>query len=124
MFGFRRTLERGGETWRSSRRASGSSSPATVANPLTPGRYVLTCWISRDAERGEVAFQAIGLADFMVFGARQPLGLVEVDARRLATTIEAGAIDERRGDDTGARAASRFAGPARSAAVAAGSSTC
>jgi hypothetical protein len=60
----------------------------TVSNPLTPGRYLLSCWISRDAERGEVAFQAVGLADFMVFGSSQPLGLVEVESEVVATTIE------------------------------------
>jgi ABC-type polysaccharide/polyol phosphate transport system ATPase subunit len=90
VFGFRRTLERSGEEVAIVAGGEQVELAGTVANPLAPGRYVLTCWISRDAERGEVAFQAIGLADFMVFGGTQPLGLVEVDADVSATTINSG----------------------------------
>jgi ABC-type polysaccharide/polyol phosphate transport system ATPase subunit len=79
VFGFRRTLAEsgGGTTVELGQRFELTGS---VVNPLTPGKYVLSCWISRDAERGEVAFQAIGLVSFMVYGTGQPLGLVEVDA--------------------------------------------
>jgi ABC-type sugar transport system ATPase subunit len=90
VFGFRRNLERSGEEVAIVAAGERVELAGTVANPLAPGRYVLTCWISRDAERGEVAFQAIGLADFMVFGGTQPLGLVEVDADVSAATIGSG----------------------------------
>jgi len=88
VFGLRRNLERGDEEVVIVPAGERVELSGTVANPLTPGRYVLTCWVSRDAERGEVAFQALGLADFMVFGGTQPLGLVEVEADVVAKTVE------------------------------------
>ncbi len=90
VFGFRRSLERSGEENVIVPAGEQVELAGSVENPLAPGKYVLTCWISRDAERGEVAFQAIGLADFMVYGTGQPLGLVEVDADVEARTVGGG----------------------------------
>ncbi len=88
VFGFRRSLERAGEENVIVGAGERVELAGSVENRLAPGKYVLTCWISRDAERGEVAFQAIGLADFMVYGTGQPLGLVEVDADVEARTLD------------------------------------
>ncbi len=88
VFGFRRHLARGDDEVVVVSAGERIELKGTVANPLAPGKYVLSCWISRDAERGEVAFQAVGLADFVVFGTSQPLGLVDVEADVEATTVE------------------------------------
>ncbi|HET6830900.1 MAG TPA: ABC transporter ATP-binding protein [Solirubrobacterales bacterium] len=88
VFGFRRTLTHDEDEFTVVAPGQRVELNGTVANPLAPGKYVLSCWISRDAERGEVAFQAVGLAAFMVYGGGQPLGLVEVEAEVEAHTIE------------------------------------
>jgi ABC-2 type transport system ATP-binding protein len=88
VFGFKRSLSRGDDEVVIVSAGERVELSGTVANPLTPGRYVLTCWISRDAENASVALQAVGIADFMVYGTGQPLGLVSVDAQVEAVTLE------------------------------------
>ena len=88
VFGFRRNLARGDDEVVVVSEGERIELSGTVANPLAPGSYVLTCWISRDAESAQVAFQAIGLADFTVYGAGQTLGLVDVEAEVEANTVE------------------------------------
>ncbi|MEZ5062927.1 MAG: ABC transporter ATP-binding protein [Solirubrobacterales bacterium] len=80
VFGFKRQLD-GIEDEGMVRAGDRIELGGTIENPLTPGRYVLTCWISREASSSaDVAFQAIGIADFMVYGGAQPLGIVDVGA--------------------------------------------
>jgi ABC-type polysaccharide/polyol phosphate transport system ATPase subunit len=88
VFGFRRPLAHGDDENVEVVPGQRIELSGTVANPLAPGKYVLSCWISREAERGEVAFQAVGLTAFVVYGTGHPLGLVEVDAEVQATTID------------------------------------
>jgi ABC-2 type transport system ATP-binding protein len=90
VFGFRRSLARGDDEIVIVPEGERVELSGTVSNPLTPGRYVLTCWISRDAESSQVAFQALGLADFMVYGGSQTLGLVAVESDIEAKTVEGG----------------------------------
>jgi ABC-type polysaccharide/polyol phosphate transport system ATPase subunit len=88
VFGFRRSLARGDEEVVIISEGERVELSGTINNPLTPGRYVLTCWISRDAENTAVAFQAVGIADFMVYGSGQPLGLVSIEADVEAVTLD------------------------------------
>ena len=39
-----------------------------IDNPLAPGRYKLSCWVSRAGELGDLALQAVALLDFVVYG--------------------------------------------------------
>jgi ABC-2 type transport system ATP-binding protein len=48
-------------------------------NPLTPGRYKLSCWISRSREIGDLALQALDLLDFVVYGPSAHFARVVVD---------------------------------------------
>ena len=125
VFGFRRSLERG-RAGRVAIVAAGrarSSSPATVANPLAPGRYCSRCWISprRRARRGRLP----GDRPRRFHGLRrQPAARPRRGRRRRSRRRST-----RAGIESGRRrrrcpSCSRSAGPARSAAVAAASSTC
>jgi ABC-2 type transport system ATP-binding protein len=50
----------------------------TIENPLTPGRYYISCWVARNRNPGDVAFQVINALDFVVFGQRKGPGVVAV----------------------------------------------
>jgi ABC-type polysaccharide/polyol phosphate transport system ATPase subunit len=52
----------------------------TVENPLTPGRYFVTCLVARSRNPGDLALQGLDLLDFVVFGTEKPGGLVSVQA--------------------------------------------
>jgi ABC-2 type transport system ATP-binding protein len=52
----------------------------TIENPLTPGRYFVTCLVARSRHLGDLALQGIDLLDFVVFGTDSPGGLVSVRA--------------------------------------------
>ena len=89
VFSFQRSLQRGEEETVTVVPGERIELSGTVDNPLAPGRYVLSCWISREAETVGVALQALGIADFMVYGPHAlALGLVEVDAEVEAVTVE------------------------------------
>jgi hypothetical protein len=51
-----------------------------IENPLTPGRYVVSCWLARARDPGDYSLQAMKLVDFVVFSAKQMPGLVSVRA--------------------------------------------
>ena len=46
-----------------------------IENRLTPGKYFLSCWIRREGAEGELALQALPLAEFMVYGAGHRFGV-------------------------------------------------
>jgi ABC-2 type transport system ATP-binding protein len=52
----------------------------TIENPLTPGRYLVNCWVARSRNPGDWALQPIKLLNFVVFGAQQSPGVVSVHA--------------------------------------------
>ena len=97
----------------------------TVENPLAPGRYVLSCWISREAET--VGRRLPGARHRRLHGLRQHavarLGLVEVDADVEAATVGGGEDARERGGG-GSRAARGPRSSCASAAGGGGSSTC
>lgn len=90
VLGFKRRLERGSAEVVIVRAGEQIELAGSVENPLAPGKYNLTCWISREAEQSEVAFQVVGLAEFMVYGTGQTLGLVDVDAEVEAQVVGEG----------------------------------
>jgi ABC-type polysaccharide/polyol phosphate transport system ATPase subunit len=51
-----------------------------LENPLVPGRYSVSCWISRNRIQGDLALQHVRLLDFLVYGTRPSPGLVAVNA--------------------------------------------
>jgi ABC-type polysaccharide/polyol phosphate transport system ATPase subunit len=53
---------------------------ARIENPLMPGRYVVSCWVCRNRNAGDVALQVMQLLDFVVYGQRPGPGVVTVDA--------------------------------------------
>jgi ABC-type polysaccharide/polyol phosphate transport system ATPase subunit len=52
----------------------------TIENPLMPGRYFVSCWVSRNRNASDIAFQVVHLLDFVVFGQRPGPGVVNVPA--------------------------------------------
>jgi hypothetical protein len=61
-----------------------------IENPLVPGRYSVSCWISRNRVQGDMALQHVRLLDFVVYGTRPSPGLVAVDAQFEAAIEPAG----------------------------------
>jgi ABC-2 type transport system ATP-binding protein len=53
---------------------------ATVENPLTPGRYILTGWVGRRGRLGNLSVQLMKLLDFVVFGQGSGKAVISVDA--------------------------------------------
>jgi ABC-2 type transport system ATP-binding protein len=78
VFGFHRHLEI--EDGAPNRIAAGQRVRigGTIENPLTPGRYVINCWIRRDRTPGDFALQAMKPLDFVVFGTARAPGIVSV----------------------------------------------
>jgi ABC-2 type transport system ATP-binding protein len=80
VFGFNRTLNVGpGER---NRVAAGERMriSGAIENPLLPGRYFVTCWISRNRTQGDLALHIVRLLDFVVYGTRPGPGSVSVRA--------------------------------------------
>jgi ABC-2 type transport system ATP-binding protein len=78
VFGFNRTLaQQPGEPERvaAGRRVRISG---TVENPLLPGRYSVSCMISRDRAQGDLALHVVRLLEFFVYGTRPGPGDVAV----------------------------------------------
>ncbi len=51
-----------------------------VTNRLAPGRYLLSCWVTRNRETSERVVQGLKLFEFVVFGMKRTPGLVEAEA--------------------------------------------
>ncbi|MFN8112840.1 MAG: ABC transporter ATP-binding protein [Solirubrobacterales bacterium] len=67
---------------------------AVVANPLTPGRYFLRCWVTSTRDVEGVAVGFFDLLDFVVFGVNRELGVVYVDADMLVVPIDVAEDDD------------------------------
>lgn len=52
---------------------------ATVENPLAPGRFLMSCWMSSLTARGEATIQVIDLMRFFVFGTKTSAGNIVMD---------------------------------------------
>ena len=52
----------------------------TVENPLLPGRYAISCMISRNRVHGDLALHVVRLLEFVVYGTRPGPGDVSVRA--------------------------------------------
>ena len=69
IFGFNRTLP--DVTARTaSPPGSACASAAQIENPLLPGRYFVTCLVSRNRAQGDLAIHRVRLLDFVVYGTR------------------------------------------------------
>ncbi len=78
--GFREGLATG--NGRADRLAEGERArvAGTIENLLTPGRYFVSCRVSRNRNVGDIALQILGIADFVVFGTAQGLGVIAAPA--------------------------------------------
>jgi ABC-2 type transport system ATP-binding protein len=77
VFGFNRTLEREPDRVEAGRRVRISG---RLENPLLPGRYSVSCLISRNRTQGDLALHVVRLLDFVVYGTRPGPGSVSVRA--------------------------------------------
>jgi ABC-type polysaccharide/polyol phosphate transport system ATPase subunit len=78
VFGFNRTLPAGDrELVAAGRRVRVAG---VVENPLLPGRYFVSCMVSRNRAHGDLALHVVRLLDFVVFGTRPGPGSVSVRA--------------------------------------------
>jgi ABC-2 type transport system ATP-binding protein len=77
LFGFNRTVEGDVDRIAAGRRVRVSG---RIDNLLRPGRYFVTCWISRNRTQGDLALHVVRLLDFVVFGTDQGPGSVAVRA--------------------------------------------
>jgi len=77
LFGFNRALA-GGED----RVAAGGRVriAGTIENPLLPGRYFVSCMVSRNRTQGDLALHVLRLLEFVVYGTRPGPGSVSVKA--------------------------------------------
>lgn len=80
LFGFNRRLEV--EEGQPDRLEAGQRVriAGAIENPLTPGRYLVSCWLARARDPGDYSLQAMKLLDFVVFAAKPMPGLVSVRA--------------------------------------------
>jgi ABC-2 type transport system ATP-binding protein len=78
LFGLNATLpEEGPERLTAGQRARIA---AKIENPLLPGRYYVTCLISRNRTQGDLALHVLRLLEFVVFGTHFGAGNVAVKA--------------------------------------------
>jgi hypothetical protein len=79
VFGFNRTLPSGDGA--PDRVAAGQRVriAGRIENPLLPGRYFVSCLISRNRTQGDLAMHVVRLLDFVVYGTRPGPGSVSVE---------------------------------------------
>ncbi len=87
VFGFNRTLGTEPDRLEPGQRVRISGK---LENPLLPGRYFVSCWISRNRTQGDLALHVIRPLEFVVYGTRPGPGnvsvRVDVDVRLEAAT--------------------------------------
>jgi len=79
IFGFGAPLTRDGQTLDALVPGERLRIACTVENPLRPGRYFVSCVISRNRNVTDVALRAPRLVDFVVFGGPRGPGLVTLE---------------------------------------------
>jgi ABC-type polysaccharide/polyol phosphate transport system ATPase subunit len=77
VFGFNRMLGAGEQALRAGQRVRISG---RIENPLLPGKYFVSAWISRNRTQGDLALHIMRLLDFVVYGTRPGPGSVSVRA--------------------------------------------
>jgi ABC-type polysaccharide/polyol phosphate transport system ATPase subunit len=77
VFGFNRSLETEPDAVAAGRRVRVAG---TIENPLLPGRYFVSCLVSRNRAQGDLALHVVRLLEFVVFGTRPGPGSVSVRA--------------------------------------------
>jgi ABC-type polysaccharide/polyol phosphate transport system ATPase subunit len=77
VFGFNRTLPEGEDTVPAGRRVRVAG---RIDNALLPGRYFVSCMVSRNRAQGDLALHVLRLLDFVVYGTRPGPGDVAVRA--------------------------------------------
>ena len=77
VFGFNRTLGREPDRVEAGRRVRISGQ---IENRLLPGRYSVSCLVSRNRTSGDLALHVVRLLDFVVYGTRPGPGSVSVRA--------------------------------------------
>jgi ABC-2 type transport system ATP-binding protein len=77
VFGFNRTLADEPDRVAAGQRVRIAG---RIENPLMPGRYSVTCMISRNRTQGDLALHVLRLLDFVVYGTRPGPGSVSVHA--------------------------------------------
>jgi len=77
LFGFNATLDREPDRLAPGERVRISG---RIENPLLPGRYFVSCWISRNRTQGDLALHVIRPLEFVVYGTRPGPGSVAVRA--------------------------------------------
>jgi ABC-2 type transport system ATP-binding protein len=77
VFGFNRTLEQEPDRVEAGRRVRVSG---RIENPLLPGRYSVSCLVSRNRTQGDLALHVVRLLDFVVYGTKPGPGSVSVKA--------------------------------------------
>jgi ABC-2 type transport system ATP-binding protein len=80
VFGFNETLAVGEGGDRRIAAGQRVRIAGTIDNPLVPGRYFVSCLVSRGRNHGEMALQVLHLVDFIVYGTRPAPGVVSVRA--------------------------------------------
>lgn len=80
VFGFNRTLTVGAGEQATVPAGGRVRLSGTIKNALAPGRYSMICWVVRDRKPGDLALQALPLANFVVYGAEATQGVVFVDS--------------------------------------------
>ena len=77
VFGFNRALPDASERVAAGRRVRIAG---RIDNPLLPGRYSVSCMISRNRAHGDLALHVVRLLEFVFYGTRPGPGDVSVDA--------------------------------------------
>jgi ABC-type polysaccharide/polyol phosphate transport system ATPase subunit len=80
VFGFNRALGEDEDDPRPLMAGDRVTITADIRNPLLPGRYFVTCWVSRNRTQGDLALHVLRLLDFVVYGTRPGPGSVSVEA--------------------------------------------
>jgi len=89
IFGFNARLDVDDETEDRIRAGQRARVVGRIENPLLPGRYFVSCWISRNHNEGDVALHVVRLLDFTVYGTRLGPGNVSVPGE-LTVQLEPG----------------------------------
>jgi ABC-2 type transport system ATP-binding protein len=80
VFGFNRTLTPTADEPNRLARGQRVRITAKIDNPLLPGRYFVTCLVSRDRRGGDMALHVLRLLSFVVYGTSLGPGIVSVEA--------------------------------------------
>jgi ABC-2 type transport system ATP-binding protein len=88
LFGFNKTLERGGNAPGRLLPGERARISGEVENRLLPGRYHIVCWISRNRTAGDLALHSQRLLEFMVYGTEPGPGSLQVRDDVRASVIE------------------------------------